>query len=401
MFYFNQISKIGILVNLFIIPLIGFVVVPMGLTSVFLYSVYEPVASLCIKGSSYVIEKSISIVTFFSDMSFAAEKTFTPTLLEIIFFYLVIFTVLNIKKKRIVKYSVISLVLFLMFDTAYWTHERFFHDDLRVTVLDVGQGSSALLEIPGGQTVLIDGGGFSDNTYFDIGERVVGPFLWRKKIMTVDTLILSHPNSDHLNGLIYIAKHFKVKHLWTNGETAKTFGYKNLMEVIKEHKIDMPAFETVSRKKTLNGVSLEILYPERNFLSKLKSDRWRNRNNNSIVVKAAFGKTSIVFPGDIMARAEIELIALKRDELKSTVLISPHHGSKTSSTDLFLDAVKPEYIVISSGWRNRFGFPHPRILEKYHAHGYTILRTDISGAITMITDGENIKLETEVQNDNN
>ena len=101
--------------------------------------------------------------------------------------------------------------MILILDTGYWLHQRFWHRDLRVTVIDVGLGSASLLELPGGYTILVDGGGFSDNSSFNVGEKIIAPFLWRKKIQTVDTLILSHPNSDHLNGLIYIARHFNVK----------------------------------------------------------------------------------------------------------------------------------------------------------------------------------------------
>ena len=211
MVYFNQVSTVGILANLFIIPLIGFVAVPLGLTSVFLYPFSSTLAIWCIKGSSYVIEKSLTIVTFISEMPFSAVKTITPTILEIICFYLLIWSAINLKKNRLMKYVVITVIIVFTADVAFWIHERYLHDDLRITIIDIGQGSSALLEMPGGYTALIDGGGFSDNSYFDIGERVVGPLLWRKKIKTVDTLVLSHPNSDHLNGLIYVAKHFNVK----------------------------------------------------------------------------------------------------------------------------------------------------------------------------------------------
>ncbi|MBW1846364.1 MAG: DNA internalization-related competence protein ComEC/Rec2 [Deltaproteobacteria bacterium] len=400
MFYFNQVSTVGILANLFVIPLIGFVAVPLGLTSVFLYPIYQPLAAWNLKWSSYVIKKSFSVINFLSDLPFAAIKTITPTILEIICFYLLIWALINLNKNKIVKYLAIGVIFVLIADVAYWVHQRFLHDDLRVTIIDVGQGSSALLEIPGGQTVLIDGGGFSDNSYFDIGERVVGPFLWRKKIKTVDTIILSHPNSDHLNGLIYIAKHFNVKNVWTNGETASTFGYQTFMEVIKEQEINIPVFEKLSRKTILNGVILEIIYPENDFLSKRETDRWRNRNNNSLVLRAKFGSTSIIFPGDLEARAEIDLASIKGNDLKSTILVSPHHGSKSSSSNIFLDKIEPDYVIISSGWRNRFGFPHPKILEKYLERGCKVLRTDLSGAITVTIDGKSVGLETEVQDYN-
>lgn len=397
MVYFNQVSFVGILANLFIIPLIGFVAVPLGLTSVILYPVFLPAASWCIKASSFVIEKSITIVSFFSELPFAAIKTLTPTVLEILCFYLLIGSIIQLKKNRLMKYIAISVVLVLSVDTVYWLHQRFFHDDLKVTIIDVGQGSSALLEIPGGETMLIDGGGFSDNTYFDIGERVVGPLLWRKKIMTVDTLVLSHPNSDHLNGLIYIAKHFNVRNIWANGESADTFGYKKFMEIIQEEDITVPLFEKLSRDMAINNVVLEILYPEKDFLTKREEDFWRNKNNNSLVLKVTFGSTSILFPGDIEARGEIDLVSIAEDKLQSDILISSHHGSKSSSCNTFLDTIDPKYVIISSGWRNRFGFPHPTILKKYQKRGYKIFRTDQHGTITVTTDGENIEFETAVK----
>jgi len=396
MYYFNQVPTVGILTNLIIIPLIGFIAVPLGLTAVFLYPISSTFAIGCIKGSSFAIAKSIAIVTSISDLPFSTVKTITPTLLEMICFYILVWSVLNLKKSRIVKYVAVSVIFLFFIDGVCWLNIRLFHNDLRVTVIDVGQGSSALLEIPGGQTALIDGGGFSDNSYFDMGERVVGPLLWRKKIKTIDILILSHPNSDHLNGLIYIADNFNVKQVWTTGETASTFGYQRFIEVIKKKKINNPVFEQLARKTSLNGVTLEILYPEIGFNAKTVEDRWRNRNNNSLVLKATFGLRSIIFPADLTDRAEIDLVSLNGDALKSTILIAPHHGSKSSSSNTFLDKIDPEYVIISSGWRNRFGFPHPKIMKRYQDRNYKVLRTDLNGAITVTTDGQYVQFETEV-----
>ena len=143
-FYFNQFSAVGILANLFIIPFIGFGAVALGLSAVFLYPVHTILAIGCIKGSAYVIEKSFALVKFFSGLPFAAFKSITPTLLEMICFYLLIWAAVNLNKNRIVKYIALSVVVIFMADIAYWVHERYLHDDLRVTVIDVGQGSSAL-----------------------------------------------------------------------------------------------------------------------------------------------------------------------------------------------------------------------------------------------------------------
>ena len=428
MLYFNQVSTVGLAANFIIVPLIGFIVVPLGLISVFLYPVSIFGASICFKANSFILSKILEIVDLFSDLPFAAVKTLTPTYFEICCFYILGWAVLNlmgqstedkaqgaelrgekstpfgkfytlfkqISGNRPVfrkKLPIIVIVLVIFAggaDACYWLYNRFWHDDLRVTIIDVGQGSAGLLELPGGFILLIDGGGFSDNSAFDVGERIIAPFLWRRKVKTVDTLILSHPNSDHLNGFLYIAEHFNVKNIWTNNESADTLGYHKFMEIIEKDKINLPEFKDILRTHNISGVQLKILYPPNDFIYKKKKDRWRNRNNNSLVVKAEFGSKSFLFPGDIMAGAERELVAIVGNNLKSTVLIAPHHGSKTSSTVSFLDKVKPKHVIISSGWKNSFRFPHSSVLKRYKERGYEVFRTDSHGALTMSTDGKSL-----------
>jgi len=406
MVYFNQASLIGIFTNFLIIPIIGFIVVPTGLFSVFLYPVSGEAASWFLYISGALLSKAISLVNMFSDLPFAAVKTVTPSYFEICLYYIMMWALLNLKKARPEKSEiekndftgktarilVAVVVLALVGDICYWLNERFLSRDLKVTVIDVGQGSSTFLELPGGYCILVDGGGFYDNSVFDMGARVIAPFLWRKKIKTVDTLILSHQNSDHLNGLIYIARHFNVKNVWTNGETRNTVGYKKFIKIIKEENIDMPKFKDMPRTKKINGVTFKILYPKKDFLDKRKKDKWRDTNNNSIVIKANFGKYSFLMPGDIMKRSERELVSMAGEKLRSAVLIAPHHGSQSSSTSLFLDKVNPEYIVISSGWKNRFHFPHPSVLKRYAGLGSKIFRTDINGAVSMLTDGHSMEI---------
>ena len=281
-------------------------------------------------------------------------------------------------------------------DACYWLNKRFWHDDLRVTIIDVGQANAALIELPHGYCLLIDGGGFSDNSIFDVGERMLAPLLWRNKIKTVNTLILTHPNSDHLNGLLYIAEHFNVGDVWMNDDVADTLGYKKFMEIIAEKKIRRPAFKEMSRLRKINGVEFKILYPLAGEGRKGRKKKWRNFNNNSLVVRVAFGSKSFLFPGDIMSGAERELVSIQGDALKSTVLLAPHHGSITSSTGPFLEKTEPKYVIISSGWNNRFGFPNPVIIKRYKEQGCRIYRTAVNGAISIITDGNFIRIKPTV-----
>jgi len=411
MHYFNQVSLVGLPANVIFIPLIGFVVVPLGIMAVFIYPLTVSGALVCLKAGSAVLEYVIKIINLISGWTFAAIKTITPNYLEIFCFYVLFWALLNLKSVQIrpplalnkdrssqLKNSIqkpmviVALLTVLMFsaDVGYWFFQRYWRDDLRVTMIDVGHGNASLLELPNGYNVLIDGGGFSDNRVFDVGASIVAPFLWQKKIRTIDSIVLSHPNSDHLNGLIYIAENFHVKNVWTNHETANTYGYQMFMETIKKNNIQMPAYNKITGVHDINGVHIDVLYPPGDFIEKKEIETWRNLNNNSLVLKISFGATTFLFPGDIKARAEYELISTAGDKLKSTVLLAPHHGSKTSSTKPFLEKVTPEVVVISSRWKSRFGLPHPLVLKRYKATGCRVLETAHNGAVSMRTDGRTL-----------
>lgn len=419
MYYFNQVSLVGLPANIIFIPLIGFVVVPMGILAVFISPLTTSGALVLLKAASAVLGPVITIITAMSGWSFAAIKTVTPNHLEIVCFYVLFWALLNLKstqtetsldvntpqhrqnKKSIHKPAVIvALLTILVFsaDAGYGVYRRYWRDDLRVTMIDVGHGNAALLELPYGKTMLIDGGGFSDNRLFDVGASIIAPLLWGKKIRTVDTLVLSHANSDHLNGLIYIADHFHVKQVWLNHESADTFGYRLFMETIKKNHIQLPAYPDIMGVHDINGARIHILYPPADFHDKSRRQTWRNLDNDSLVVKVSFGHISFLFPGDIKAPAEYNLVSTIRDQLKSTVLLSPHHGSKTSSTQLFLEKVNPEVVVISSRYKSRFGFPHPSVLKRYQDMGCRVLETAHYGAVSMRTDGRTLTIMPTVIN---
>lgn len=444
-YYFNQISLVGLGANLIVVPLVGFITIPVGLAALFAMPFSLPFASWCIAAATRVLTYSLGIIKFFSELPLAAIHIVTPNFIEIGSYYILGWVLLNLFYLRpkmssaaksgdagadpvipnrehdslpldksnlrpwlkmlsglklkgfstnsLAKLAVMLVLFTLAADTCYWLYQRFWHKDLRVTVIDVGNGLSSLLELPGGHTILIDGGGFSDNAAFDMGARVLAPFLWRQKIRTVDTIVLSHPNSDHLNGLIYIAANFHVKSIWTNDESVDTLGYAMLLNVVAARGISRPVFKDMSRQFRIEDVELNLLYPPPNFLKKKNSEKWRNPNNNSLVVKVSLGATSFLFPGDIMAEAEAEIVHLAGHKLTSTVLIAPHHGSKTSSSNIFLDEVDPEVIIISSGRNNRFNLPNPAVLKRYQKRGCEIWCTEINGAIRMTTDGRRLEIK--------
>jgi competence protein ComEC len=136
------------------------------------------------------------------------------------------------------------------------------------------------------------------------------------------------------------------------------------------------------------------LYPPRDFLDRLSSEKWRNSNNNSLVVRVSYGEASFLFAGDITTAAERELVNLAGSRLSSTVLIAPHHGSRSSSSPQFLEKVDPQMVVVSCGRNSRFNFPHPEILQRYKDLGAGIFRTDLNGAVRLATSGRQIRINT-------
>lgn len=287
----------------------------------------------------------------------------------------------------------IFVLLVIAGDAFYWLHQRYWHRDLRISILDVGHGNASLVEFPGGDTLLIDGGGFADITAFDMGARVLAPYLRRQKIMTVDTVVLSHPNSDHLNGLIHICGNFNVKQLWTNGEAHPTLGYRLLIENAAANRIRSPDFRSLARRHACGGVQIRILYPPPDFLSKRVNESWRDTNNNSLVLQLLYGDHSFLFPGDITRKAEAELVARSGSEVQSTVLVVPHHGSKSSSSPAFVSAVKPEVAIVSARDSGKGRHPHPTVADRYRRHHCRLFLTEKHGAIRLISDGEELRVE--------
>lgn len=281
---------------------------------------------------------------------------------------------------------------------------------LRIDFLDVGQGDSALVTMPDGITILVDGGGrplfrkrheeqvdvkdgeaeiFEPDTR-SIGEAVVSEFLWSRGLGRVDYILATHADADHIDGLNDVARNFDVR-----------------AALVARAPLSDPQYLEFSRTADANGLpiqlvaagdvlqlgatSAEVLWPPAADNAEAPS-----RNNDSIVLSLRYGERRILLTGDIERGAESALVARERD-LKSDVVKIAHHGSRTSSTPPFVEAVQPQLAVISVGQTSIFGHPHREVLQRWLAVGATVLTTGRSGSITVITDGRDLKVETFVK----
>lgn len=383
MIYFQQFSLIGLVANLLAVPLVGFAALPLGLLSFGLLVFSDTLASLCLQMGGLLLDAVLAAAYWASTFDGIALRSFQPTGLEIGGYYALLASLMAMRVYPRAKWIMAAAAAILMLDAGWWYQHRFAHRDLRITVLDVGQGSATLVEFPGGQTMLVDGGGYADNRTFDMGRSVIAPYLRRQKILAVDYLVLSHPSSDHMNGLLYVLQQFHPHTLIWNHDQAESTSAKAFAALVKASALHVPPFPQLNRKMDIGGTHVQILNPPSNFKQRRQKDRWRDLNNNSIALQLAFEGATILIPGDIERPAEMEMLRTRATALKSSILLVPHHGSRTSSSIGFVKAVAPEWAIFSCGWRNRFGFPHPEVLARYQKIGSRVLRTDINGAVLM------------------
>jgi competence protein ComEC len=254
---------------------------------------------------------------------------------------------------------------------------------LRATFLDVGQGDSALVDLPSGDAVLIDGGGLVGSPV-DTGVRVVAPVLRARRRPSLLAAVLSHPHPDHYTGLASGLDGIHLSALWDTGQGERERvggGYATLLSNARKARVPILRPARLCGARELGGAWLEVLAP----CPDTNSDR--GPNDNSFVFKLTYGGRSVLFVGDAESEEEGDLLALGPARLHADLLKVGHHGSRTSSSPGFIAAVSPTEAVISSGVRNRFGHPHPKTLRTFDAAGVHVLRTDEIGAVTFWTDG--------------
>jgi competence protein ComEC len=279
------------------------------------------------------------------------------------------------------------LLILLLVDGAFWIWARYFHRDLRVTFLDVGQGDAAVVELPGSQVMVIDGGGFVSED-FDAGEAILAPFLWGRKIGRVDVLVMSHPQLDHYGGLAFLAERFSPRQFWMTGEQAQGARFARLLAALQRAGVTPRLLCRETPGLQLASVRVQVLHPPCQSVG-------LDTNNTSLVLRFTHGEIDMLFTGDIEAEGENMLLSTNA-ALASEILKVPHHGSRTSSSKAFVEATKPRVAVASLGAHNRFAFPAAPVVQRYAEQGSQFLRTDQAGAITVVSDGQSYRVDTDL-----
>ncbi|MBI3000180.1 MAG: DNA internalization-related competence protein ComEC/Rec2 [Deltaproteobacteria bacterium] len=383
--HFGHLSWAGFLSNPAVVPLVGFAVVPLGLLIGFFSLLAPGLALPLVWLAERLLSLTHGVVGFLSRLPFASTAVPIPNPAEAAALYCLILALLLVKRKSHVIAVLGIFSIGILADGVYWWQERWNRRELRITYLSVGHGDAAVVEFPGSKVLLIDAGGTVTGE-FDTGEAIVAPFLRSRKILRVDYLVVSHPRVDHYGGMRTIVEEFAPSEFWSGPSKGRTVRYEDLEEAVKSAGLKRVYLSSRDPCRRIEQVRICVLYPA--------EDR---TGDTSVVLRLSFGRAHFLFAGDVDRRDEKVLLQEGAD-LSSAVIKVPRHGSLTSSTEDFVAAVKPKLTIFSVGHRNLFGLPRQEVVSRYSAAGAEVLRTDQDGAITIETDGKNVRYRTYLGN---
>lgn len=287
-----------------------------------------------------------------------------------------------VDKKIIIIVSIFLLIFLINIFYNLVIQRKFFYlyqprNYSEISYLDIGQGDATLIQTNQYKNILIDGGPDLSLIY-QLGK--VLPFYEKH----IDLMILTHPDQDHMYGLIEVLKRYQVDELWLNGIDDQTADYLYFLSVANDYNVPIKIVQA-GKELIIDNLKLSVFYP----FESLQNKKIDDTNESSLVIRVDYYHNSFLFTGDLPINKELELVK-KNIDLKVDVLKAGHHGSKTSSSLKFLQKTKPFYVIISAGKNNRFGHPHFRVLKNISKIGAKVLRTDQMGNIQLITDGKDI-----------
>ena len=402
---FNTISLNFILANLVAGPLLGLSLI-LGLIMLVTSFVSLNIAKFISFILNIILIVLIKSTKLISQIPYSNITVITPHLISIVTIYIIIYLGyyiekspelrkrLKVNKKLIIKTIAIVLsITIISVATLNLLEEK----KLKLYFVDVGQGDCTYLKTPSGKNILIDGGGNRDKEKYDVGKKVLLPYLLDRRVKKLDYIIVSHFDADHAQGLEAVIQNIKVKNIIVCKQASDSVLYQEIIKLCKKKNVNII---TVKRGQTIKidkYVHFEILHPGDIMLDDGKG----GLNANAIVAKmycTIKNKTiTIMFTGDIEEKAEEELVKIYGDKLKADILKVAHHGSKTSSTAEFLQSVSPKIALIGVGKDNTFGHPNSGVLSRLEDINAKIYRTDKQGEITVTISKNKTSIKTKIK----
>ena len=391
--HYSTMSLTFVISNICAGPILGVIII-LGFITIFVSFISIDIAKPFALILNIFIQILMYITKICSSLPFSKIYIKTPSLSQIIIYYMILIFIYYIckirkKKRRLIHRKLLRTVqnkkvqkLFIIVIILIFTSMQILKclpSDLTIYFIDVGQGDSTLIVTPNHKTILIDGGGTEFESDFDIGKQTLLPEILGQGITKIDYLLISHFDSDHVGGLLTVLESLKVKNAIISRQIKESENYKKFLKIVKDKKINVMIVKKDDEICIEKNLKIDVLWPQREQITD------NVLNNNSIVAKVIYNNFSILFTGDIEKVAEENIIREYKDtnSLTSNIIKIAHHGSKTSSTEGFLNLVNPKIALIGVGRDNKFGHPNEETIQRLKNMKVKIYRTDEMGEITI------------------
>lgn len=372
MYHFNTVSLTFIISNIMASPILGIIVIT-GFLFIIASITVKPLTRLIAIFIKPILSILIKISQICSKLPFSSILVVTPYIFNVISYYAIILYCIKSKKNNKCKIIICLLIVLILINFIIYI----FPQKLRIFFIDVGQGDSTLIITPDKKTVLIDGGG-SDS--FDMGEKVLLPYLLDRRILKIDYVLISHFDTDHCGGILTIMEKVKVKNIIISEQAEHSENYERFKKLMINKKIRLIEVKKGDKIKIGRYSEFKILFPPSRLLSE------NPLNNNSIVAQFNYNNFKMLFTGDIEKLAEQQILKTEKAEIRADILKVAHHGSKTSSIPEFIKAVRPKIALIGVGKNNTFGHPNQQTIKNLENIKCRIYRTDLQGEIIIKID---------------
>lgn len=388
--YFHRITLLALPANLFILPLL-LLLMPAALLTLLVLLAWPASATIPASIAALLLHIGVGLVRTVGALRLSDIRLPAPHPAQVSIFVLLLAVALILARmqQRWIRRTAWVAMAAAAFAVVLPHPVQHPHGALLVEAIDVGQGDSLLLITPEGKTLLVDAGGVGGgprtaHQEFDIGEEVVSAALWARGIRHLDVVALSHAHSDHMGGMPAVLRNFHPEELWV-GKNPPSSGYQALLAQAGQQHIVVRHL-LAGDERLLGSAQIRVLAPAADYRPGAEP-----ANNDSLVLRVAYGTSSVLLEGD--AEAPIEQAMLSETGLQSQLLKVAHHGSATSTQPAFLARVAPQWAVISCGQRNRYGHPRMEVLNSLQSSGVHTASTDAQGAVCFRLDGQTVAHE--------
>ncbi len=378
-FNFFGMSTLDVFANLIVIPFSG-IIVFLGFISGIL-GLFTVKAAGFISGTVYIILKFYEFLCeIISDIPFSYILLGKPDVSKVITYLLIIFAIFLHLRKRIRGKFILCFISIIIFANLI----SFKKSELKITMLDVGQGDSFIFNY-NDRCFIIDGGGdYKGELGEGTGKNIVYPYLKYMGMDYVDAIFITHTDADHIKGIIEVLDYVKAGKIYVSNKNDESDLYKILCEKARMTNTEIVGICSGAKIKFIDDITINCIYPYSSDMS---------GNDASLVLKIVFENTSFLFTGDISAKCEKEIID-SGENIKADVLKLSHHGSKYSNGGEFIEKVSPKLAIVSAGSFAMYGQPAKEIVNKLESENITVLNTREKGAVEIYSDGKDIYYKT-------